>query len=300
MATASVTRSTTNKAALIMGVANQRSIAMSCARAFIDRGWDVILTTQNENTKNKIQTMIDKSKHEMTSTNNDNGNNNSGKLLGVFPCDVTDDKSIELFFREYLEETLHKNNKQHMEAVIHSLAFAPQLKNPLLETTREAYLEAHEVSAYSLIQVTKESLPYLTCRKGTKNNNSSSSSSITTLSYLGAEKAILGYNIMGPAKASLESIVRGLALELGQKQQLHAVRVNAVRSGPIPTISSKGGISGFGRMRQDVQDRAPLGNVSALQVATTVYHVAAEAFGMTGQTIDVDGGYSIVSGPPIV
>ena len=75
MATASVTRSTTNKAALIMGVANQRSIAMSCARAFIDRGWDVILTTQNENTKNKIQTMIDKSKHEMTSTNFDNDNN---------------------------------------------------------------------------------------------------------------------------------------------------------------------------------------------------------------------------------
>jgi len=185
--------------------------------------------------------------------------------------------------------------------VIHSLAFAPELKNPLIETTREAYLDAHEVSAYSLIQVARESIPYLH-----KNGNKNCSSSITTLSYLGAGRAIPGYNIMGPAKASLESIVRGLALELGQQQPTQnqqrvehpIIRVNCVRAGPIPTLSSKGGITGFDRMRQDVRTRAPLGNVSASTVAATVYHVAAEACGMTGQTIEVDGGYSIVARPP--
>mmetsp|Transcript_6963 Transcript_6963/g.14164 ORF Transcript_6963/g.14164 Transcript_6963/m.14164 type:complete len:210 (+) Transcript_6963:127-756(+) len=138
---------------------------------------------------------------------------------------------------------------------------------------------------------------------------SDNSKSITTLSYLGADRGIPGYHAMGPAKASLESIVRGLALELGQhrcgnkhndgcRARGPMVRVNAVRAGPIPTLSSKGGIAGFERMRRDVELRAPLGNVSASQVASTVYHLAAEAGGMTGQTIDVDGGYSIVGGPP--
>jgi len=299
MTSASATKSITRKVALIMGVANQRSIAMSCMESFLQKGdWDVVLTTQNEKTLTKVQKIIDQ-------TNSNRNINQYGEVLGVFSCDVTDPLSTKKFFHESLQETIHNNNNNQYEikAVIHSLAFAPELKNPLIATTREAYLDAHEVSAYSLIQVARESIPYLH-GNGIKN----CSSSITTLSYLGAGRAIPGYNIMGPAKASLESIVRGLALELGQQQHQPTqnqrrvehpiIRVNCVRAGPIPTLSSKGGITGFDRMRQDVRTRAPLGNVSASQVAATVYHVAAEACGMTGQTIEVDGGYSIVARPP--
>ena len=174
--------------------------------------------------------------------------------------------------------------------MIHSIAFCPDLKTPLLETTRESFREAHDISAYSLIEVARESMPLF------GQNDEESTNSITTLSYLGSQFAIPGYHAMGPAKASLESIVRGLALEMGQ-QHTAKVRVNAVRAGPIPTLSSKGGIAGFELMRQDVQNKAPLGNVSASEVASTVFHVAAEATGMSGQTINVDGGYSIVGGP---
>ena len=304
-----MTTAIAKKVALIMGVANQRSIALSCMESFLQKGdWDVILTVQNEKARIKVQKIIEQTKYNKNSSSNRNG-----KILGVEICDVSDQMSTEKFFRESLQDTLHnynddddddnnKNNNnsnehRNLQAVIHSLAFAPELKNPLIETTREAYLEAHEISAYSLIQVARESIPYLQHgNNGIENSSSSTSSSLTTLSYLGAGRAIPGYNVMGPAKASLESIVRGLALELGQHSD-HPIRVNAVRAGPIPTVSSKGGITGFERMRQDVQIRAPLGNVTSSQVAATVYHVAAEACGMTGQTIEVDGGYSIVAGP---
>ena len=295
-----MTTAITKKVALIMGVANQRSIALSCMESFLQKGdWDVILTVQNEKARIKVQKIIEQTKYNKNSSSNRNG-----KILGVEICDVSDQMSTEKFFRESLQDTLHNNNNsnnsnehRNLQAVIHSLAFAPELKNPLIETTREAYLEAHEISAYSLIQVARESIPYLQHgNNGIENSSSSTSSSLTTLSYLGAGRAIPGYNVMGPAKASLESIVRGLALELGQHSD-HPIRVNAVRAGPIPTVSSKGGITGFERMRQDVQIRAPLGNVTSSQVAATVYHVAAEACGMTGQTIEVDGGYSIVAGP---
>ena len=293
-----MTTAITKKVALIMGVANQRSIALSCMESFLQKGdWDVILTVQNEKARIKVQKIIEQTKYNKNSSSNRNG-----KILGVEICDVSDQMSTEKFFRESLQDTLHNynnsNEHRNLQAVIHSLAFAPELKNPLIETTREAYLEAHEISAYSLIQVARESIPYLQHgNNGIENSSSSStSSSLTTLSYLGAGRAIPGYNVMGPAKASLESIVRGLALELGQHSD-HPIRVNAVRAGPIPTVSSKGGITGFERMRQDVQIRAPLGNVTSSQVAATVYHVAAEACGMTGQTIEVDGGYSIVAGP---
>lgn len=311
---------TPRKVALIMGVANQRSIAMSCMESFLQKGdWDVILTMQNETTQAKVQKMIEQrhvqpQQQIMNNTNiqhdtNSNGYNyTKGKILGGFVCDISDPRSTELFFRESLPETLQneRNNNAELQAVIHSIAFAPDLRKPLLETSREAFLEAHEISAYSLIQVARESLPYLggNRQEGVEGDSGtascSSSSSITTLSYLGADRAIPGYHAMGPAKASLESIVRGLALELGQHRPTEdapIVRVNAVRAGPIPTLSSKGGIAGFGRMREDVRLKAPLGNVSASQVASTVYHVAAEATGMTGQTIDVDGGYSTVGGP---
>ena len=284
-----------------MGVANQRSIAMSCMECFLQKGeWDVISTVQNERNRGKVEKMINQRRIQSMHSNNIQ---QEGKLLGEFVCDVSDQKSVEIFFRDSLPETLHGEG-HILQAVVHSIAFAPELRKPLLESSREAFLDAHEISAYSLIQVARESIPFLGVgsQKEAIGDITTSCGSITTLSYLGANRAIPGYNTMGPAKASLESIVRGLALELGQHKNSSnkndpIIRVNAVRAGPIPTLSSKGGISGFERMRKDVQLKAPLGNITASQVATTVYHVAAEAYGMTGQTIDVDGGYSAVGGP---
>eukprot|EP00536_Pseudo-nitzschia_multiseries_P001558 jgi/Psemu1/181129/e_gw1.19.152.1 len=290
-----------------MGVANQRSIAMSCMDTFLQKGdWDVILTVQNERTRTKVQKLIENRRIGVQSTNGDHPNDHGGlgRILGEFVYDVTDPASTDLFFNESLPETLNRQELT-LEAVIHSIAFAPELRKPLLETSREAFRDAHEISAYSLIQVARESIPYLGRIPSTNDDevdNRKTNSSITTLSYLGADRAIPGYHTMGPAKASLESTVRGLALELGQHRTSCGplVRVNAVRAGPIPTLSSKGGIAGFDRMRRDVERRAPLGNVSASQVAATVYHVAAEADGMTGQTIEVDGGYSVMAGPSLL
>ncbi|VEU34661.1 unnamed protein product [Pseudo-nitzschia multistriata] len=287
------------KVALIMGIANQRSIAMGCMETFLRKGdWDVILTVQNERNQSKLRKLLEGRSH--------NGGGGGGRILGEFICDVTDPRSTDLFFHECLPEALDRSDRT-LRSVIHSIAFAPDLRKPLLETNRESFLNAHEISAYSLIQVARESIPYLG-RNGrqdvvvNESDSSSASGSITTLSYLGADRAIPGYHSMGPAKASLESTVRGLALELGQHRTTSGpiVRVNAVRAGPIPTLSSKGGIQNFERMRCDVQRTAPLGNVSVSQVAATVYHVAAEADGMTGQTIEVDGGYSVVAGPPVL
>lgn len=344
---------TKTKVALIMGVANQRSIAWSCVQAFLQRtdtNWRILLSYQHDDdkTRSKIQSLIMAA--ETGRQRRADGVVGGSRILGAFPCDVTDDASVKTFFHEALPEALHRcyhqdesgrddlsspvvsSEEPQLNAVIHSIAFAPELKRPLLETTRHAFLTAHEISAYSLIQVARESLPYMTTYRRTtaaaasSTANSSSTTtlspldndtqhhmcggghnttSITTLSYLGAARAIPGYNVMGPAKASLESVVRGLALEMGgggqqnnNNSSIINVRVNAVRAGPIPTLSSKGGIANFDSMRRDVEKRAPLGrNVSAEQVASTVYHVAAEAEGMTGQTIDVDGGYSVVAGP---
>ncbi|KAG7353777.1 enoyl-ACP reductase [Nitzschia inconspicua] len=281
--------STSRKVALIMGIANQKSIAWSCMEKFLQKDWYVIYTVQNEKIGSKVEAMLKRSSFP-------DGQQNS--ILGGYSCDVTDRASMDQFFHRSLPDALQQQSQPlSLHAVIHSLAFASNLKTPLLETTKHSFLEAHEISSYSLIEVARESLPFLrnqTCSDG--ENYTECSRSITTLSYLGATRAIPGYNVMGPAKASLESVVRGLAVDLRERSS-YPIRVNAVRAGPLPTISSKGGITGFDLMRRDVENKSPLGNVTQRQVADSVYHVAAEAHGMTGQSINIDGGYSIVAGP---
>lgn len=305
------------KVALIMGIANQRSIAWSCLERFLqckddtvdgDDGWSIIYTVQNEKTRSKVEALLEKKQMSVLSKSRNNNN-----ILGGFVCDVMDESSMQQFFRQALPDVLQQQQQLlSLQAVIHSIAFASQLRTTsLLETNRESFLEAHDISAYSLVEVARESLPYLQkpllpfqTDDGVRDDAATPSStrSITTLSYLGSTHAIPGYNVMGPAKASLEGVVRGLAVDLGRNGS-HSnncpVRVNAVRAGPLPTISSKGGIAGFDRMRKDVEDKAPLGNVTVSQVADSVYHVAAEAHGMTGQCINIDGGYSIVAGPSL-
>jgi enoyl-[acyl-carrier protein] reductase I len=257
-----------NKVALVMGVANQRSIAWNCVQSFLNQpGWDVILTFQSDKMKSRVEPLI-----------------NHPNVLDGFVCDVTSRDDMD-DFSQRLTQVLGTQRK--LQAVVHSLAHAPNLKTtPLLETSLESYTQAHAISAYSLISIAKATQPLL---------DTTTANSITALSYLGAVRAVAGYNVMGPAKASLESIVRGLAVEMAPTN----TRVNAVSAGPIATLSAKGGIAHFETIREEMRQRAPLGNVTAEQVASTVRFLASEeASGITGQTIYVDGGYSIVGGPP--
>lgn len=283
-----------SKVALIMGVANPRSIAWSCAEHFARVGWKVIVTAQSTKILNKARPLLD---------------NCQPNIIGGFACDVMtdlepDENSSERksTFRRRLDELLQE---EKLSAVVHSLAFAPSIKTtPLLGTTREDFLVAQEISAYSLIAVARETrdlLAQIPPPHQQQDDSRCTTGSITALSYLGASRAISGYNAMGPAKASLESIVRGLALELAsvnKDQHSQPIRVNALSAGPLPTISAKGGISGFDQMRLDMDRRAPLGNITNQQVASTVEFLSNEGgSGITGQTIYVDGGYSIVGGP---
>jgi enoyl-[acyl-carrier protein] reductase I len=310
--------SNNSRTALIMGVATQRSIAWSCVRRFLidqtadsrRRPWKLILTCQNNKIRSKVEALVDQLKSR--SDGDDESGGSGGTVLGTYCVDVADPSSMTSFFQEQLPEILSSSpSPLSIDAVIHSLAFAPNLKkHSLLETTPDDFGITHHISSYSLIDVARNVLPHMN-----SDSTNNATNSITTLSYLGAERAIPGYNVMGPAKASLESVVRGLAWELGsnhaeQSQSQTAqstsipgpstVRVNAIRAGPISTISSKGGISNFQEMLRDVQVRSPIRrNVTSDEVASTVYHVAAEATGLTGQTINVDGGYSIVSGPVV-
>ena len=261
---------TNQKVALIMGVANKRSIAWSCVQSFLDDRWNVILTYQNDKMKSRVESLV-----------------NHPNVLGGFAFDVTSQQNnVDDYLTQQVGRMLGDEQKLH--AVVHSLAHAPNLKTPLLETTLDSFTKAHEISAYSLISIAKATQPFLV-----QNNTSS----ITALSYLGAVRAIAGYNVMGPAKASLESIVRGLAMEMASSGN---TRVNAVSAGPIPTLAAKGGIAHFERIQGEMKERAPLGNVTAEQVASTVKFLASlDASGITGQTIYVDGGYSTVAGPPV-
>lgn len=250
------------KVALVMGVANNRSIAWHCVEKFLAENYQVIWTCQTSSqlSKSSLQPLV---QHP--------------NVLGALAYEVSDESESQL--SEQLSDLLQD---RRLSAVVHSLAHAPNIKTtPLLQTTSTDFLEAQRISAHSLIQVARATLPF-------------SPSAITTLSYLGATRAIPGYHAMGPAKASLESVVRGLALELGSS----GTRVNAVSAGPLPTLAAKGGIAGFDLMRKDVEERAPLGNISAPQVANVLHFLSTDAAsGITGQIIHVDGGYSIVGGP---
>ncbi len=275
-----------SKVALVMGVANSRSIAWTCVEHFCQQGWKVIVTCQSEKIRSKIQPLLLQ--------------NYQPNILGCFECDalrdLNDSSGSTSTFQERLNDVLED---RPLSAVIHSLAYAPNIKtNSLLQTTREDFSHAHEVSAYSLIQIARQTKDMLT-REGTEGQSSRSSSSITALSYIGAVRAIPGYHSMGPAKASLESIVRGLALELADENVVSSpIRVNAVSAGPLPTLSARGGIAGFDQMRQDMELRAPLGNITNDHVASTIHFLSSQgAGGITGQTIYVDGGYSIIGGP---
>jgi enoyl-[acyl-carrier protein] reductase I len=251
--------SETQKTAVIFGLANKRSIAWAIAQKLQQAGWRLAITYQNERLELEAKDLI-------------------AELPGAtgFMCDVTQDDQIAKLFDQLKEKygALH--------GLVHSIGFAPEsdLKGEFVNTTREGFRIANDISVYSLIAVARGALPLMT-----------SGGAIVTLTYYGAEKVVPRYNLMGVSKAALEATVRYLANDLGSK----AIRVNAISAGPIKSLASRG-ISNFGDMLKTQIELAPLKrNVDPAEVgATAAFLLSDGGSGITGETIYVDCGYNIM------
>jgi enoyl-[acyl-carrier protein] reductase I len=249
----------TQKTAVIFGLANKRSIAWAIALKLQEAGWRLAITFQNERLEQEAKDLI-------------------ADLPGAagFMCDVSQDDQIAKLF-----EAL-KARYAVLHGLVHSVAFAPaeELKGEFLNTTREGFRIAHDISVYSLVAVARAAAPLMTSGGG-----------IVTLTYYGAEKVVPKYNVMGVAKAALEASVRYLANDLGPKN----IRVNAISAGPIKTLAARG-ISGLGEMLKSHAERAPLKrNVDPAEVGGTAAFLLSDAgSGITGETLYVDCGYNIM------
>lgn len=246
---------------VVMGVANERSIAWGVAKRLMEVGANVIFTYRKERSKGKIEKLLaDYSDHK----------------TAVAECDVNSDESIAKAFEEIGTKfgTIH--------GIVHSVAFAhaEDLKNRFVETTREGYAFAQDTSAYSLVAISKAAKPYL-----------AEDASIVTMSYLGAERVLDGYNVMGVAKAALEAAMRYLAADLGSD----GIRVNAISAGAIRTLAAKG-VPSFNQILHKVEETAPLKrNINQEEVADmTMVMLSRLSRGVTGETIYVDSGYNIM------
>ena len=249
-----------DKNGIIFGVANKRSIAWATAQALHGAGARLAFTYQGDRLKENVEGLT---RDEMP-----------GSLL--IPCDVTKQEEVDSTFRRVAEEF------GRLDFVIHSIAFAPReaLEGEFLSTTREAFLTALEISAYSLAQVSRAAAPLM-----------SDGGSIVTMTYYGAEKVVARYNVMGVAKAALEASVRYLANDLGPRN----IRINAISAGPIQTLSARG-VSDFSTMLKHAAERAPLRrNVQPGEVGNTALFLCSPlASGITGEVIYVDCGYNIM------
>ena len=246
---------------VVMGVANQRSLAWGVAKSLFAVGANVIFTYRKERSLDRIEKLLSESGFE-------------AKM--IVQCDVNEDESIHEAFKKIGEEigTIH--------GVVHSLAFAhaEDLRGDFIDTSRDGYAFAQDTSAYSLVATAKEARPYMI-----------DGGSIVTMTYLGAERVLPGYNVMGVAKAALEASVKYLASDLGKDN----IRVNAISAGAIRTLSAKG-VPSFNTILNKVEEVAPLKrNVSQEEVADTTIAVLSNLFrGVTGEIVYVDGGYNIM------
>ena len=247
------------KTAVVFGLANKRSIAWAIAQKLQEAGWRLAITYQNERLEQEARHLI-------------------ADLPGAagFMCDVGSDEQIAKLFDQL------KESYGTLEGIVHSVAFAPaeELKGEFVNTSREGFRIAHDISVYSLVAVSRAAAPLM-----------SEGGGIVTLSYFGAEKVVPRYNVMGVAKAALEASVRYLASDLGPKK----IRVNAISAGPIKTLAARG-ISNLGDMLKAHADKAPLRrNVDAGEVGSTaVFLLSPGGSGITGETIYVDCGYNIM------
>ncbi len=249
------------RVAVVFGVANKRSIAWSIAQGLHEAGAKLAITYQNERLEQEARDLI-------------------LSLPGAegFMCDVSKDDDIARLFTQL------KDRYGKLHVLVHSVAFAPaeDLKGEFINTSREGFRVAHDVSVYSLIALSRAAAPLMTDEAG---------GSIITMSYYGAEKVVPHYNVMAVAKAALECSVRYLASDLGPKK----IRVNAISAGPIQTLAARG-ISGLRDMLKVHAERAPLKrNVEVKEVGSTGVFLASDASsGITGETIYVDCGYNVM------
>lgn len=252
----------TGKKALITGIASNRSIAYGIAAAMHREGAELAFSYAGDKLKGRVEKVAEEFGSQI-----------------VLPCDVSSDSDIEQLFASLGESW------ESLDILVHSIAFAPReaLSGDYLEgLDREAFRMAHDISAYSLSAMAKAARPMMQGTEG----------SIVTLSYLGAERALPNYNVMGVAKASLEASVRYLAAALGPD----GIRVNSVSAGPIKTLAAAG-IGSFRKILDEVEHNAPLRkNVTIEEVGNTAAFLCSPlASGITGENIYVDSGYNIVS-----
>ncbi|HEX2835664.1 MAG TPA: enoyl-ACP reductase [Thermoanaerobaculia bacterium] len=249
------------KTGIVFGVANKRSIAWAIAQALAREGMQLAFTYQGERLKDNVD--------ELTS---------AIPNAVVMPCDVTKDEEIDAVFQEF------GNRFGRLDALLHSVAFAPkeELEGDFINTSREGFKVSHDISAYSLVALSRAALPLF---------EKSGGGSVLALTYLGATKAVEGYNVMGVAKASLESSVRYLAANLGPKN----VRVNALSAGPVNTLAARG-IKGFTTMLKHHAERAPMRrNVELVEIGNAgLFLLSPMSSGITGEVMFVDCGYNIV------
>ena len=248
------------KIGLVFGVANKRSIAWAIAQAWAAEGAKLAFTYQGERLKDNVTELV----------------TTFGADTLILPCDVTKDEEIAAVFKTVGE----KFGK--LDLLLHSVAFAPKdaLEGEFVNTSREAFRVAHDVSAYSLVALARAAAPLMI-----------DGGSVVAMSYYGAEKVVPHYNVMGVAKAALEASTRYLAYDLGPKK----IRVNCISAGPVNTLAARG-IAGFTEMLKHYEAKSPLKrNVLPEELgATGVFLASPGAAAITGQTIYVDCGYQIM------
>src|SRR3989454_389904 len=249
-----------NKLGIIFGVANKRSIAWATAQALHEAGARLAFTYQGDRLKENVEGLTKEAMPDSL----------------LLPCDVTKQEEVDETFKRVGEEF------GRLDFLIHSIAFAPReaLDGEYLATTRDAFLTALEISAYSLAQLARAATPLM-----------AGGGSIVTMTYYGAEKVVAGYNVMGVAKAALEASVRYLAADLGPRN----IRINAISAGPIQTLSARG-VSGLSMMMKHHAERAPLRrNIEAREVGNTALFLCSPlSSGITGEVIHVDCGFNIM------
>lgn len=248
------------KTGIVFGVANKRSLAWAIARRASEEGARIALTYQGER--------LEENARELAAS--------LTKPL-VLPCDVTRDEDIGTVFAKIKEEF------GSLDFVVHGIAYAlrEELEGDYLNTSREGYRVAQDVSVYSLTAIAREAAPLMEGRGG----------SIVTLTYLGGERVVPGYNVMGIAKAALDMSMRYLAANLGAR----GVRVNAISAGPVKTLASAG-IGGFSKILEHMRNHAPLRrNIDQSEVAdAAIFLLSNMSRGVTGEVLHVDCGYNIM------
>lgn len=246
---------------LVVGIANKRSIAWAIARATSEAGARLAVTYQGERLEENVRELAADLREPL-----------------ILPCDVTSDAQIASLF-EHVEQEFGG-----LDFLVHAAAYAPreELTSPFLNTSRDGFRVALDVSAYSLIALARGAAPLMERRGG---------GSVLTLSYLGSQRVFTNYNVMGVAKAALETSVRYLAADLGPRN----IRVNAISAGPIKTLAASG-IGGFSQILQVYRERAPLRrNTDTAEVADAARFLLGPAGrGITGEILLVDGGYHVM------